>query len=351
VSEEYNDNVFQDNANRQSDFITGFSPALTLFVNRPSYEISAGYTLTSEIYAEDSSLSKALSRQAFVGTAVFRLTPRLTLNVSELFLNDRNGNITAQGPTTGRQDSWSNTFSPGMSWQVTGRSGVSISASYSVLRFLGDGAGDDSDTYGFQSTYGYSFTPRLTGTLSYNFTYIDPQNEQSSITHNPAIGLVYRFTPTLIGVVSGGPAITTIQGGDTSITPAGSVSLTQTFAWGSASLQYTRAVGVAGGFGGTTDTQRASGILSVLALRGLLLVFSPVYTKSESVSSEQTGSVDVQTFTLNLSAMYQVARYVSVFAGYAFLHQRTGGSSSQQIDADQNRVRVGVQFGYPINFD
>jgi len=89
----------------------------------------------------------------------------------------------------------------------------------------------------------------------------------------------------------------------------------------------------------------------VLALRGLLLVFSPAYGTSESVSTQQTGRVDVQTFTLSLSALYQIARYVSVFAGYTFLHQRTGGSSSLQEDVDQNRVRVGVQFGYPINFD
>src|SRR2546422_8037763 len=34
VSEEYNDNLFFNNQDRQRDFITGFSPTITLFVNR-----------------------------------------------------------------------------------------------------------------------------------------------------------------------------------------------------------------------------------------------------------------------------------------------------------------------------
>jgi len=91
-------------------------------------------------------------------------------------------------------------------------------------------------------------------------------------------------------------------------------------------------------------------VLSTLQ-RSLLVVFSPAYSVAESVSSQQTGTVDVQTFTLGLAAYYQVARYTNLFAGYTFFRQRTGGSSSVQLDADQNRVRFGVQFGYPINFD
>jgi len=43
--------------------------------------------------------------------------------------------------------------------------------------------------------------------------------------------------------------------------------------------------------------------------------------------------------------------YANLFAGYTFYQQRTGGSSTQQVDVDQNRVRVGVQFGYLFNFD
>jgi outer membrane protein assembly factor BamA len=227
---------------------------------------------------------------------------------------------------------------------------LGLSATYGVLRFLGNGSAIDSDTYGFQSTFGYAFTPRLTGTLAYNFTHLDLKGQEDSNTHNPSVGFIYRLTPTLTAAVSGGPAFTQISG-RTTITPAGAASLTQVFRWGSAGVEYSRGVSAAGGFGGTTDTQTVSGTLSVQAVRGLFLAFTPGYSTSESVSRDQTGQVDVQTFTVGLSAFYQITRYVGMFAGYTFLHERTSGSSSLQVDVDQNRVRVGLQFGYPINFD
>jgi hypothetical protein len=348
VSEEYNDNLFSDNNNRQADFITGFNPGLTLLVNRPNFELSAGYSFSAEIYAKETSFSGPFNRQTFLGTSLYRVSPRLTFSLADAFLYDRNGNITTQGPT-GRQESWTNTFTPAMAWQMTPRSSLNLNATYAAVRFPGNGTGVDSDSYGFQTALGYTFTPRFTGTLGYGFNYLDFKQGDDSITHTPAVGFVYRLTPTLTGIVTGGPAITEI-GGRTSVSPAGTVSLTQTFLWGSASVQYTRSVGT-GGFGGTNDTQAASGTLAVVALRGLTLAFTPTYTTSDSVNSQQGGQVDVQTFTLGLSALYQISRFVSVFAGYNFLHQRTGGSSSEQANIDQNRARVGVQFGYPINFD
>jgi hypothetical protein len=69
------------------------------------------------------------------------------------------------------------------------------------------------------------------------------------------------------------------------------------------------------------------------------------------LSSRQSGQVDVKTATLTLGATYQIWRFTSIFGGYSFLWQRTGASSATQVDADQNRVRFGLQFGYPINFD
>ena len=362
VSEEYNDNLFQDNLRRQSDFITSFGPALTLLVNQPSYELSAGYSFAADIYATESRLNNALDRQNFVASGTYRASPGLTLTASDAFALDRSTSVVAvQGSSTGRQESWSNTFTPGLTWQMTARNSLSLSATYSVLRFLGGrtggtegagAAGVDSDTYGFRSGLGHAFTPRLTGTVGYSFTYLNlTQGQEDSRTHNPTLGLTYRITPTLTGRVDGGPSVTEI-GKDTFITPGGAASLTQAFQFGTAGVQYARGVSVAGGFGGTNETQTASATLAVTTLRpGLVVVFSPAYTESASVASRQNEQVDVKTIALNLGVTYLIARYTTLFAGYTFLHQRTGGSSATQVDVDQNRVRFGLQFGYPINFD
>ncbi|PYN74170.1 MAG: hypothetical protein DMD96_31010 [Candidatus Rokuibacteriota bacterium] len=352
VSEEYNDNIFSDNRNRESDFITTFSPALTLLINRPAFQLRAGYSFGADIYARESQFNKAFNRQNFVVDGFYNASSVLTLSVSESFAYTRDTSLTTQqGFSTGRQESWSNTFTPGMTWQMTSLNSLRLSASYSALRFIGEGTGRDSDTYGFLSTLTHTFTPRFSGLLGYGFTYLDPDGEDTSKTHTPSIGLTYLLTSTLTASVSGGPAITEV-GNETIISPAGTVSLVQLLSFGSVALQYTRGVSVAGGFGGTTDTQTGSGTLALSSLyRGLLIMFTPSYSVADSLSSRQTEQVEVKTLTLALAATYQIGDYISFFGGYTFLRQRTGGSSSTQFDVDQNRVRFGVQFGYPFNFN
>ena len=357
VSEEYNDNLFFNNQDRQRDFITGFSPTITLFINRPSYQVNGGYSFTAELYERESPLNNALNRQNFFGTGLYRATPRLTLTASETYAVSRNTNLVAsQGFATGRQESLSNTFGPGLTYQMTPGTSLSLGATYGLLRFKGavtDGAGtaSDSDTYGLLSSLAHELTPRLTGTIGYGFTYLTEQGQENSTTHTPTVGGSYRLTPTLTGSVSGGPAITEL-GGETFVSPAATASLVQGLAFGSASARYVRSVGAAGGFGGTTDIQTISGTLTLPTWRrGLLVVFDTTYNTAESVGSRQTDRVDVKALTLNLQVTYQITAFTSVFGGYTFFQQRTTGSSSQQVDADQNRVRFGLQFGYPINFD
>ncbi len=129
VSEEYNDNIFSDNRNRQWDFITSFSPALTLYVNRPSYQLSAGYSFSADLYAREDRLSNAFDHQNFVATGLYRLTPVVTLTASDTFAYDRTSNrVAAQGFSSGRQKSWGNTFTPGTIWQITPLDSLSLSA-------------------------------------------------------------------------------------------------------------------------------------------------------------------------------------------------------------------------------
>ncbi len=85
------------------------------------------------------------------------------------------------------------------------------------------------------------------------------------------------------------PSLTEL-GGDTFVAPAGTASLVQVLPFGSASLQYNRGVSVAGGFGGTNNTQTVSATLThSTLLRGLFVVLNPVYSASESVDPRRRG--------------------------------------------------------------
>jgi hypothetical protein len=108
---------------------------------------------------------------------------------------------------------------------------------------------------------------------------------------------------------------------------------------------------VAGGFGGTNDVKTISGTLAMTNwARGLIVLLNPSYSIAQSVSDRQAQQVDVNAFTLTVGAVYPLGRYASIFGGYTFFWQRTGASSTTSDDVNQNRVRFGLQFGYPFNF-
>src|SRR5256885_5182388 len=85
VAEEYNDNLFLDNQNRQSDFIASFGPAVTLYVNRPSYQLNAGYSFNAVVYAREERRNNAFDSHNFIAGGVYRASPALTLTATETF--------------------------------------------------------------------------------------------------------------------------------------------------------------------------------------------------------------------------------------------------------------------------
>ena len=136
-----------------------------------------------------------------------------------------------------------------------------------------------------------------------------------------------------------------------------SARLTQEMSWGFMGVFYDRSIGTTGGFGGPSDNQAFGGNIAVRTLlRGLTIDFSPRYTMSSTESPARSQS-DIKALTLNLSARYQIARYISIVGSYTFVQQRGSGNASlangntASTDVDQNRINVGLQFGYPINFD
>src|SRR4030095_16116214 len=174
ISEAYNDNVHLDNSNREWDFITYISPAISLSVNRPSYQLNAGYTFSAALYARGTLPNEAFQSQNFIGSWSWQMTRTLTLSVSDSFAsNPANSNTVAvQGFSVGQQDSLSNTLTPGMSWQMNSANTLNLGANYGLLRFFGGGNAQDSDTYGINVGLTHSLTQRFSANIGYGFTYI-----------------------------------------------------------------------------------------------------------------------------------------------------------------------------------
>jgi hypothetical protein len=353
ISEEFNDNIFVNNDRKQYDFITGFTPGIMALVNRPRFQAAAGFTNTAELFARGNSANDAFAQQNLVAGMIWEPTPLVTLTLADTFLRDQSPSATAGGFALNGQGGLSNLLNPAVGWQLGPQTRLDLGAIYSILRFEGQGSGIDSDTYELTSNLSHAFTPRLVGMAGYNFTYLDLRSGHgdNATSHNPTLGFMFRLTPTLTISADGGPAFTHL-GDEDFITPAFSAGFSQRFSFGTLVAYYSRAIGVAGGFGGPTDNQTVSATLTLPLMKDLIVLFNPIWTEAESLSSRQIERVDVDLFTLGLGAAYRVNPYITVFGGYSFLLQRVGRfSTTQTFDADQNRVKFGVQFGYPFGFD
>jgi hypothetical protein len=135
-------------------------------------DLSAGYTASAQLYAKEDSLSNAFETQNFVFSALSRATPRLTLTATDTFSMDRNTNIVG-GFSTGRQESWTNTFGAGMAFAATPKDSLRLNAGYGLTRFTGGGSGRDSSSYAGGAGLDHQFTRRFAGGIDYTFTYLD----------------------------------------------------------------------------------------------------------------------------------------------------------------------------------
>jgi len=136
IGGEYNDNVFLTNERKQADFIGSFTPAVRLVLERSTYRWAAGYGFTAEKYLDNSELDSAVQRQNFFVTGFHRVDPRLTLTLSETFVEDKNTNLVSEESVAiGRRTSRSNAFTPGFTWQFSPQTSLTASLSYTLQRF------------------------------------------------------------------------------------------------------------------------------------------------------------------------------------------------------------------------
>lgn len=359
VSEEYNDNINLSNANRTSDFITGITPALNVILESERYRLSAGYNFTAEMYARNPNRNAAFDRQNFDLDTEWRPNEQLTLSLIDGFSLSTDTNlISPQGVSTGRDRAWSNNLRAGLGYRLGPFTTLRTGAGYQVQRYQGDER-QDSDVYSADVAIDRALSRRLTATLAYEAAYFDIDFEPSVWTHTPRVGLSYRLTETITLAASGGPSFEVFEGGDRDdrVTPAVAASYDQRTFFGAVRLDFDRRIGVAGGIGGPTDNTSIRGRIDVTTLmRGLTLSLGPRYSIVKS-HDDRPRPIDIQAFTMPLTATYRLTAWIAAVASYQFFRQRTDGvviSRTGEVfaeDADQNRVFVGLQFGYPFTFD
>ena len=355
ISEEYNDNVLLDNRNRQWDLITGITPAINFIWESRTHRLLAGYNFTSELYLRDPTRDNAFNTQNFTLDSMWRATEQLTLTLTDGFTATTDTNLVSpEGVSTGRNRSWGNVLAAGAAYQLDLLTTVRGGGSWAVQRFERSEL-ESSDVYRVNVWLDRTLTRQLRGSVGYEFGYFDIKHEEKVTTHTPRLGFSWQVTPTITLAANGGPSFEQHEHGASRITPAVNATYEQRMWFGVIGVGFDRQVATAGGLGGVTDNTSVSGRVDVFALmRGLTLSFFPRYSW---VKSAENNRIDISSITLPLEVTYRLTAWVAAVARYQFYQQRTGtevrdsAGNLLAADADQNRLFVGLQFGYPITFD
>jgi hypothetical protein len=355
LSGEYNDNIFVSSIDKRSDGIISFTPGFTVGVQRPSYRLVGGYNISGQLYFNETDLNDfGKEQQAYVDYS-YEISPRVRFTLGDQFRYSRQSNgVTAGGVSVGLEDSLRNTITPQLQFQLSQRTSLDLLASWTILRFTSATSGNtstgnvDSDTYRVGVGLGHQLTQRLRAEAGVGVAYLDAKGEPGARVYTPTVSLSYAVTPTLSATISGGPSIFE-QKGDISVTPAIGAGIVQLFKFGSIALGYDRAVTAE--TIGATDRQTFFGSVLVPTLwRAFTMSFTPRYTIADTDigrgTSTQQGTV--KSLSLNLGATYQIARSISLIGSYTFFHQTDDRSNNSDID--QNRVFLGLQYAFPINF-
>jgi hypothetical protein len=279
VAERYDDNVFLDNTNEQSDFITAVSPSLALNLLSQYTELSLGYTPTFVRYSDFSQNDTTRHR----GTVSWdqKLTQYLSLDLSDTYVDSEDpleDFTDLEGQRGTRNEYWVNqgdasvgyAFGEGnllragyyrrdrentdptlndsadqrpfaqLTYWFNVKNGVRVDYAYRDVELSLD---DDYTGHAPGVRYLHRFRPQSIGYVGYTYTTRDFDGiTENYVVHNAFVGLDHAFSPEYSVRAEGGYFVRVPDISERFDGPSFSLALTREFARGSIT------VGVDGGW-------------------------------------------------------------------------------------------------------
>jgi hypothetical protein len=370
TGEEYNDNIFFSK-NREHDFITFFTPTLTLFY-APEGQVSP--TLTAEIspsyqiYARNVDLNNFDNVSAKAGYT-YQYSPQLRFNLSDYF--QRSGKTYTQylfgfdefltGPTslppvglvrtgglsqnlsdlvsTGRQAS--NFVSAQGSYLY--RRDIRFTAEYtnSYTNFIDEGGTEVFHAISMRGIYNWKQDHNLHA--GYTLSIANPRNGDSGVIHKFDIGDDYftnytlQLTPTLSLAASSGLSLNTSNDGPR---VANNTSITITKLWETAQVNGGVRKGLTPSFGvaGISDT---TSLFTNFNWRLTEKLSTNAYT---IFSLFDTDEVNFNTFQAGLGIQYPITNWLSSGLNYSFNWLKTGAGASKTDLLEKGIVKSNIVF-------
>jgi predicted porin len=346
VSEVYTDNVFGTSSDRTSDFITQIKPGIGLTHQGPRLNFAGNYSVTGEIYADNSDLNNFGDNQNGSLSLSYRVDPKLTLTLSGYYAKTNDLALLLGQPAP---------------------VGVTVLPTSGTRR-------TETSTYTASLSADYQFDQQWSGTAAYTFAAVDPESGPLSTAHSGDLGVNYQLTQldrlsaTVTGSVFENDDTITSYGGTLGWTRQWSPQLSTTIGAGpevtdgtvrgqanalvnyqatrelSAQLTYSYGTGLVVGQVGPSTVSALAGSLNYQPLRDLRLTAYGSWTWTSDLESSSAG--DVNTYALSLVASYRLTDWLSASLSYDYTYDDGGDGPS----VHENRVTVGLTASYSIPF-
>jgi hypothetical protein len=277
AAEQYDDNIYLLDDNREQDWITFLTPGLKLSLVREELpEASLIYELGLALYARNGNRNTTRHRLSLAGFQGIEIAKRVTLDLVDTFVISEDplgGEQDIASPTvrTGRRRYYRNIFdgrinylfgpedfvyaglahtflinddpryedslgfspSVGFNYWFTHRWGFFFDYSFGNVEFdAGDGSQGQSVDYQAHlvaPSLHYRVTPRTEATLNYTYNKLDYEGRTVGYNaHQATLGLSHEFSERISASLSGGYFIVVPEVGDTTGEPTGTALITLT---------------------------------------------------------------------------------------------------------------------------
>ncbi|MDY6971062.1 MAG: outer membrane beta-barrel protein [Thermodesulfobacteriota bacterium] len=347
LSERYEDNIdLEEEDLEDEDYITSFTPNLSLSYVTPSTDFHLIYNPAIEFYAKNSDENEV--RQNGNLDLNSQLTPRLRLTATDVLSFTPGQDIAGEEEFEERgrrsrsyaSDRLSNVFNTTLSYQILQCTSLRGGVSHSFDNY-DRSEQSDSYEYGFDFGFDHQLTGKdtLFGKYRYRVMRYDKSEENDTDVQSVTVGETHQFPRALLLTISGGVSWVDEDNEDRETDWNCHVSLRKDFRTGSLNLSFDREFSASSGDGDTTviNTYNVTGIKELS--RHLTGTLSAFFAAEESASGDE---VDTEDWGMNLGSTYQFSRKLSGTLSCSFVRQNS--MVQGEGDTDNYRGRVNIDY-------
>ena len=333
----YDDNIFLQENNEESDLIFIFAPGVELNVGRrANANLNVYYREDFYLYEDNSDLDTNTSN---VFLDAFFNMPRLDLRFDASFqqLIQPEANLRVFGfDRLIERDAYRANFRG--EYEISERTSIASGINGSKVDFDNDIFFSDSESFSVPVTLYYALTPRFDLSAGYRYRYTDVKRGNEYDDHYANVGIRGEVFPKLMGEARVGYQERRVSGGEDD----DGVSFGLDFSH----FLTPKITLLVGGYRDFETGGQGQSIDTIGGSLGARYTFNHLISATAGANyferDYETGRTD-DTLDLNLGVSYSPITYVNLSAGYIF---RTNDSNLNGLDFDNNIFNVSASLRY-----